>query len=85
MNLLFILYLHFVCYNERIRLPVIHYSIAKASKLETFEAPSAQHKYADRVSCTGAPKYFFIVGLACGSLGERRAQSNAGLVVTHVF
>ncbi len=23
--------------------------------------PQRKHKYADRVSCTGAPKYFFIV------------------------
>ncbi len=42
MNLLFTLCPHFVCYNEKIHLSVIHYTIAKASMLETFEAPSAQ-------------------------------------------
>ncbi len=43
MNLLFRLHcVHTFCYNESIRLSVIHYSIAKASTLETAEAPSAQ-------------------------------------------
>ncbi len=44
-------------------LPVIHYSIAKASNLsyKPLKLPQRKHKYADRVSCTGAPKYFFIV------------------------
>ncbi len=42
---------------------MIHYSTLQKQvrTLETFKAPSAQQQYADRVSRTGAPKYFFIV------------------------
>ncbi len=58
-NLLFTL--STLCYNERICL--IHYSTLQkhVSTFEPLKLPQRKHKYADRVSRTGAPKYFFIV------------------------
>ncbi len=42
---------------------MIHYPMLQkhVSTLETLKLPQHKHKYADRVSRTGAPKYFFIV------------------------